>query len=154
MAEIKLRPGVFALSNPTSRAECTAEQAYQWTEGRAIFASGSPFDSVTYEGKTYRPGQGNNSYIFPGVGLGMIACKAKTIPESVFLESARALATTVSDADIEAGAIYPVVDDIREVSLEIACAVATYAYQNSLTDEAEPDDLKEEIRALMYDPVY
>ena len=135
MASIKDRPGIFALSNPTSRAECTAEQAYEWTEGRAIFASGSPFDEVNYHGKVYRPGQGNNSYIFPGVGLGMIACKAKTIPDSIFLESAKALAETVTEEDLQVGSIYPVIDEIREVSLRIAVAVAVYAYENGLTDD-------------------
>ena len=107
LASIKSRPGIFALSNPTSRAECTAEQAYQWTDGRGIFASGSPFGKVVHGGKTFRPGQGNNSYIFPGVGLGMIACRARTIPDSIFLESAKALASAVTEEDLKAGSIYP-----------------------------------------------
>jgi len=154
MAEIKERPGIFALSNPTSRAECNAKQAYTWTDGRAIFASGSPFDPVNHDGKVLRPGQGNNSYIFPGVGLGMIACKAKTIPDSVFMESARALANTVSDADLEAGSIYPVLDEIREVSLHIATAVAEYAFSNDLAGTDRPDDIRAHIKSQMYEPNY
>ncbi len=154
MATIKSRPGIFALSNPTTRAECTAEEAYRWTEGRGIFASGSPFSSVSINGKTYYPGQGNNSYIFPGVGLGMIACEAKNIPDSVFLESAKALSESVTQEDLDQGSIYPPMDAIREVSLEIATAVAKYAYDNNLTDRSEPADVKGEIQNMMYDPRY
>ncbi|MEM7195467.1 MAG: NAD-dependent malic enzyme [Pseudomonadota bacterium] len=154
MSKIKERPGVFALSNPTSRAECTAEQAYEWTDGRAIFASGSPFEPVFHNGQTYYPGQGNNSYIFPGVGLGMLACGAKTIPDTVFLESARALAESVRQEDLDKGSIYPPVEDIRKASLRIATAIATYAYQNKLTDREQPDDLEAYIESQMYWPDY
>ncbi|NKB76804.1 MAG: oxaloacetate-decarboxylating malate dehydrogenase [Gammaproteobacteria bacterium] len=154
MANIKSRPGIFALSNPTTRAECTAEEAYQWTEGRGIFASGSPFPPVSINGKTYRPGQGNNSYIFPGVGLGMIACEAKTIPDTVFLESAKALSQSVTQGDLDQGSIYPPMDAIRNVSLGIATAVAKYAYRNGLTNRPEPDDVMGDIENMMYDPKY
>jgi len=154
MGRIKERPGIFALSNPTTRAECSAEQAYRWTDGRAIFASGSPFDDVEINGHRYRPGQGNNSYIFPGVGLGMIACGAATIPDTIFLESARALAGSVSESDLESGSIYPVVDEIREVSLNIATAVAKLAYAEGLTEQEEPADIRSMIRDMMYDPEY
>ncbi|MGI9310908.1 MAG: NAD-dependent malic enzyme, partial [bacterium] len=107
MAQCNRRPAIFALSNPTTRAECSARQAYQWSDGRAIFASGSPFDPVALDGREFHPGQGNNSYIFPGVGLGLIACRANTIPDSVFLRSARALADRVADDDLARGSIYP-----------------------------------------------
>ncbi len=154
LAKIKSRPGVFALSNPTSRAECTAEEAYQWSDGGAIFASGSPFDEVNFNGKQLRPGQGNNAYIFPGVGLGMIACEARTIPDSVFLESARALAVSVTEDDLALGSIYPKIDEIRSVSLNIASAVAKFAYDNGLTDQARPEDIPAMISAMMFDPHY
>ncbi len=154
MAKIKSRPGIFALSNPTSRAECTAEEVYNWTDGRAIFASGSPFDDVEINGKILRPGQGNNSYIFPGVGLGMIACRARTIPDTVFLEAARALADSVTESDLELSSIYPQIDEIRSVSLKIATAAAGYAYDNGLTDQDRPADLAGYIEAMMYDPMY
>ena len=154
MAKIKARPGVFALSNPTSRAECTAQQAYQWSAGQAIFASGSPFDEVMLNGKTLRPGQGNNAYIFPGVGLGMIACQTKTIPDAIFLESAKALAEFVTEDDLALGSIYPVINEIRAVSLNIATAVAKYAYENGLTEQAAPKDVEGYIRSMMYEPEY
>ncbi len=154
MADIKERPGVFALSNPTTRAECTAQQAYQWSDGRAIFASGSPFDEVEINGSRYRPGQGNNAYIFPGVGLGMIACKAKTIPDSVFLEAARALANSVTETDLRHGSIYPGLNKIRKVSLDIATAVAKFAYDHGLAEQHPPDDIRSTIEQSMYDPRY
>ncbi len=154
MANMKERPGIFALSNPTSRAECTPEQAYKWSDGRAIFASGSPFDEVVINGQRLRPGQGNNAYIFPGVGLGMITCQAKTIPDTIFLESAKVLAESVSETDLALGAIYPRINKIRSVSLNIATAVAKYAYANGLTDQSEPKHLAQVIEASMYNPKY
>jgi malate dehydrogenase (oxaloacetate-decarboxylating)(NADP+) len=154
MAEINDRPTIFALSNPTSRAECTAEQAYSWSGGRAIFASGSPFDPVEFEGRRYRPGQGNNAYIFPGIGLGAVACRATRISQQMFLVAARTLASQVTEARLEEGAIYPPLSEIREVSAQIAVAVAEQAYADGLAHLPRPDDLREHILAQMYDPSY
>lgn len=154
MAEINERPVIFALSNPTSRAECTAEQAYEWTDGRAVFASGSPFDAVTLNNVLYRPGQGNNAYVFPGIGLGAIACRASTISDGMFLESARVLAELVSEKDLATGTAYPPLSTIRQVSLVIAVAVAEQAYKEGLAQEKRPDDLEQTIASLMYDPGY
>lgn len=154
MARINDRPVVFALSNPTSRAECTAEQAYQWSQGRVIFASGSPFDPVHYEGKEYRPGQGNNSYVFPGIGMGAIACNASIINDEMFLAAAKKLADQVSQSSLDAGTLYPPLSNIREVSLEIAVALAEKAYECGVAQYPRPDNLRENIQGLMYDPRY
>ena len=154
MIKFNQRPIVFALSNPTSKAECTAEQAYSWTQGRAIFASGSPFDPVTIHGKTYVPGQGNNAYIFPGVGLGAIACGARLVTDEMFFAAAEALAQEVSEADLEQGRIYPPLTVIRDVSAAIAVAVAEVAYNRGLATKPKPEDMVTYIKSKMYEPKY
>jgi len=152
MSSINQRPAIFALSNPTSRAECTAEQAYQWSEGRAIFTSGSPFEPVNYKGQEFRPGQGNNAYVFPGIGLGAVASCANVINDEMFLASARALANLVSQDDLDSGKLYPPLAEIRNVSLEIAVVVAEKAHECGLARVTKPDNLRETIKRQMYDP--
>ncbi len=154
MSEINPRPTIFALSNPTSHAECTPTQAYEWSHGRAIFASGSPFAPVEFEGQQFRPGQGNNVYIFPGVGLGAVACRATRITEEMFLTAARTLAGFVGDDDLAAGAVYPPLSNIREISLRVATAVAERAYEQGLARLSKPGDLERTIADTMYDPKY
>jgi malate dehydrogenase (oxaloacetate-decarboxylating)(NADP+) len=154
MANNNAHPIIFALSNPTSKAECTAAQAYTWSDGTAIFASGSPFDPVTFKGRTLVPGQGNNAYIFPGVGLGVIASRSRTISDEMFLAAARSLANQVCDSDIERGRVYPSLSRIREVSALIARDVAEIAYAQGYTDKPRPDDVLADIRHHMYQPVY
>ena len=154
MAEINERPIVFALSNPTSKSECTAEQAYTWSGRRAVFASGSPFDAVEFEGRALVPGQGNNAYIFPGVGLGTVLARARRVTDEMFLAAARTLASMVTETDLERGRIYPPLSNIREVSARIATAVAELAWDEGLTDAPRPDDVESAVRAYMYQPVY
>ena len=154
MARCNERPIVFALSNPTPRCECTAKEAYVWTQGRAIFASGSPFEPFTLEGITYEPGQGNNAYIFPGVGLGVIACRAKHVTDEMFLEAAKTLAAEVTEDDFKRGSIYPPLGHIREISAKIATAVCEVAYGQGLAVTPRPDDLQAFIKSQMYEPNY
>jgi len=154
MAVYNQRPIVFAMSNPTSKAECTAEEAYTWTDGRAIFASGSPFAPVTFKGKTYVPGQANNAYAFPGIGMGIIACEAMSVTDEMFSVAAKALANEISEDDLAQGRIYPAQTKIRDASAAIATAVAEVAYNQGIARKPKPDDLPTYIKSQMYEPNY
>ena len=154
MARHNERPIVFALSNPTSKSECTARQAWEWSGGRALFASGSPFDPVQLGGRRLVPGQGNNAYIFPGVGLGAIVCRAERITDEMFGVAARALAAQVEELDLAEGRLYPPFERVREASAAIATAVAELAWERGLARATRPDDPSAAVRASMYEPVY
>ena len=154
MARLNERPIVFALSNPTSQSECTAQEAYLWTAGRALFACGSPFDPITVGGRRHVPRQGNNSYIFPGVGLGLVASRSRRASDAMFLAAARTLADLVTPQDLEQGSLYPPLARVREVSARIAAAVAEVAFSSGLAAAARPPDLPAFIRSRMYQPTY
>jgi malate dehydrogenase (oxaloacetate-decarboxylating)(NADP+) len=154
MARINERPIVFALSNPTSKSECTAGEAYRHTGGRALFACGSPFDPVTVESGTFVPRQGNNSYIFPGVGLGAIVSRTRRVTDEMFMAAAHTLAHDVTESDLQQGSLYPALPRIREVSGHIATAVARTAYRGGLAAEREPQDIAAHVASQMYDPHY
>jgi len=145
---------IFSLSNPTSKSECTADEAYRWTDGRCLFASGSPFPAVEFEGKKYLPGQGNNVYIFPAVGMGVMVSQARVVTDSMFLVAAQTLAAEVRREDIEVGRVYPSLTRIREVSFKIAVAVAELAWKESLTDRPRPADIAADLRSKTFEPVY
>jgi len=154
MSEINERPLIFALSNPTSKAECTAAEAYEWSGGRAVFASGSPFAAVEYQGRTLVPSQANNAYIFPGIGLGAIACGARRITSEMFLAAAATLASSAGEEDRWRGSVLPPIDRIRGISISIAGAVAKIAHERGLATVPRPPDLQAAIERLMYEPTY
>jgi malate dehydrogenase (oxaloacetate-decarboxylating)(NADP+) len=154
MAKVNERPVIIALSNPTSHTECTAEEAYKWSNGRVIFASGSPFAAVQYGDKLFNPAQGNNAYIFPGIGLGIQTSEARLVSQAMFLAAAEVLANGVSEREISMGAIYPPLTRIREISRAIAIAVFQVALNEGLTDTNLPDDLDTYIASFMYEPNY
>jgi len=157
MADLNQVPVIFALSNPTSKAECTAEEAYRATHGRCVYASGSPFDDVTLEmpdgsAKTFRPGQGNNAYIFPGLGLGALAAKATKIDESCLLVAASALAEEVDGDALATGSLYPPLSRLRDVSVAIAVKVANHLHRTGNAGASKPGDMEAHVRSTMYDP--
>jgi malate dehydrogenase (oxaloacetate-decarboxylating)(NADP+) len=154
MAKTVDRPIIFPLSNPTEKAECTPEQAYRWTDGRALVAAGVQFPDVTIDGKALHPGQANNFYIFPAIGLAVYATRPKRIDDRMFIEAARGSADQVSQAERDKGMLYPRQDDILETEITTATRVAEYIFEQGQATVDRPDDIRAWIKAMTYKPVY
>src|SRR5438132_582813 len=154
MARINALPIIFPYSNPTSRSECTAEEAYRWSEGRAVFASGSPFPPVEINGRRFVPGQGNNVYIFPAMGMAVFATEAKRVTEEMFIVAAQAVAEQVTEENLAMGLIYPPQSHILNASLHVAERIAGYIFDQGLARVPRPDDVGVLVRARAYPPLY
>ncbi|MDZ4744608.1 MAG: NAD-dependent malic enzyme [bacterium] len=154
MAENTARPLIFPYSNPTSKSECSAEEAYTWTKGTCIFASGSPFPPLTVNGKHVTPGQGNNVFIFPAMGLAVLAANPLSIPDEAFVVAAHALASQVREEDFDIGLIYPPMKNIRESSLHVAAKIAEYFHTSGLAREPRPQDIDAHVRSIAWTPIY
>ncbi len=154
MTRINPRPVIFPYSNPTSKSECTAQEAIEWSGGRAIFASGSPFAPLHHGGKLFVPGQGNNVYIYPAIGMAVYATQASRVTDEMFLRAAESLAAQVTPQDLEVNLIYPPIANIREASIEVAIRVAELIFDRGLARVDRPADVATFVRAKVYDPAY
>lgn len=154
MARINERPIIFPYSNPTSHSECAADDAYRWSEGRVVFASGSPYPPVHYQGRTYVTGQGNNVYIFPAMGMAVYATSASRVTDEMFILAAQALSEQITQANLDVGLIYPPIQDILPASLKVAARVAEYIFDQGLARVERPADIVAYIKTMTYQPEY
>jgi len=154
MARINERPVILALSNPTEHAECTAEQAYTWSKGKAIYAAGVQFEPVHYNGQTFLPGQANNFYIFPAVGMAILATQAKRVTDEMFIEAGQAVADQVPSDLLKQGLLYPLQSNILETEIQTAARVAKLVFDSGLARVERPPDMVAFIRNHVYKPVY
>jgi len=154
MSRINERPVVLALSNPTEKAECTPEQAYTWSKGKAIYAAGVQFAPVHYNGQTFLPGQANNFYIFPAVGMAIFATQAKRVTDEMFIEAGQAVADQVPNELLKQGLLYPLQSNILEIEIQTAARVAKLVFDSGLARVERPKDMVAFIRKHVYTPDY
>jgi malate dehydrogenase (oxaloacetate-decarboxylating)(NADP+) len=154
MSRLNNQPIIFALSNPTEHAECTPEEAYQWSKGKAVYAAGVQFPPVSYGGRTFLPGQANNFYIFPAVGMAIYATQPKRVTDEMFIEAAHALADQVTTAELEQGLLFPPQSNILETEIKVAARVAKVVIDSNLAGVDKPDDYEAFIRRHVYEPEY
>jgi malate dehydrogenase (oxaloacetate-decarboxylating)(NADP+) len=154
MSRINERPVVLALSNPTEKAECTPEQAYTWSKGKAIYAAGVQFPPVQFNGQTFLPGQANNFYIFPAVGMAIFATQASRVTDEMFIEAARAVADQVPPELLKQGLLYPLQSNILETEIQTAARVAKLVFDSGLARVNRPADMVAFIRQHVYTPQY
>ncbi len=154
MAKINFRPIIFPLSNPTSQSECTAEEAYRWSNGAVIFASGSPFSPVEINSHQFIPSQGNNVYIFPAMGMAVLVTEAALITQAMFIIAAQAVAEQVTQKQLDSGLIYPPQSQILETSLLTATKIATYIFDQGFARAQRPANIEQHIRSIAYQPKY
>ncbi|HET6554423.1 MAG TPA: oxaloacetate-decarboxylating malate dehydrogenase, partial [Dyella sp.] len=152
MSRVNERPIIFPFSNPTSHSECTAEEAYQWSDGRAVFASGSPFAPVVYNRQFFSPGQGNNVYIFPALGMAIYATEARRVTDDMVITAARSLARQVTQLDLDQGRIYPPQSNLFATSLAVAHDVVQFIFDQDLAGVSRPDDLQAYMASKVYKP--
>src|SRR6202008_4869542 len=154
MSRINERPVIFALSNPTDHAECTPEQAYTWSKGKAIYAAGVQFPPVAFEGQTFLPGQANNFYVFPAIGMAVFATQASRVTDEMFIEAAQAVADQVPSELLAQGLLYPLQSNILETEIQTAARVATLVFDSGLARVERPADMVSFIRRHVYKPEY
>jgi malate dehydrogenase (oxaloacetate-decarboxylating)(NADP+) len=154
MARLNPRPIIFALSNPTDHAECTAEEAYRWSKGQALYAAGVPFSPVRYGSKTLVPGQGNNLYVFPAVGLAIVATQARRVTDEIFVVAARAVADQVTQAELDSGLLYPPQSNILPTEIAVAVKVAETIFARGLAGVGPPRDVRSFVEDQLYKPEY
>ena len=154
MSRVNDRPVILALSNPTEHAECTPEQAYTWSKGKAIYAAGVQFEPVHYNGQTFLPGQANNFYVFPAVGMAIFATQAKRVTDEMFIEAGQAVADQVPSELLNQGLLYPLQSNILEIEIQTAARVAKLVFDSGLARVERPNDMVAFIRAHVYKPGY
>jgi malate dehydrogenase (oxaloacetate-decarboxylating)(NADP+) len=145
---------ILALSNPTEHAESTPEQAYTWSNGKAIYAAGVQFEPVHYNGQTFLPGQANNFYIFPAVGMAIFATQAKRVTDEMFIEAGQAVADQVPTELLKQGLLYPLQSNILEIEIQTAARVAKLVFDSNLAGVPRPPDMVSFIRKHVYKPEY